>query len=100
MAKTFGDWTPYVFYSNFEGEFRFIAPGGISAGFEDGATGTLDDDYNSIGVGLRYNINPRTALKFEITDFNDDGDAAVFIDEDQDGDTDATAVAISLDLVF
>ena len=100
VAKTFGNWTPYIFYSNFEGELRFIAPGGISAGFEDGATGTLDDDYNSVGVGLRYNINPRTALKFEITDFNDDGDAAVFIDEDQDGDTDATAVAISLDLVF
>lgn len=100
IAKTFGNWTPYIFYSNFEGEFRFIAPGGISAGFEDGQSGSLDDDYNSIGIGFRYTINPSTALKFEITDFNDEGDAAVYIDEDQDGDTDATAVAISLDFVF
>ncbi|MCC2615180.1 hypothetical protein LJ739_02840 [Aestuariibacter halophilus] len=100
LAYTTGKWTPYIFYSEFEGTLRFIAPGGITAGFEDGVTGSLDDAYNSIGIGVRYNINPRTAIKAEITDFNDDGDAAVFIDEDRDGRTDATAFAVSLDIAF
>lgn len=93
-------WTPYIFYSQFEGDFRFIAPGGISAGFEDAETGSLDDDYNSIGIGARYNLTPYSALKFELLQFNDDGDAAVYIDENQDGNTDSTAFFVSLDFMF
>lgn len=100
FAYRLDKWTPYIFYSNFEGEFRFIAPGGVTAGFEDGVTGSLDDDYNTVGIGARYDLTPRTAIKFEFTDFNDEGDAAVFIDEDRDGKTDATAFAISLDIAF
>ncbi|MFC7003510.1 porin [Bowmanella sp. JS7-9] len=95
-----GNWSPYVFYSDFKGVLRFIAPGGVTAGFEDGVTGSLDDKYHSIGIGVRYNLNPRTAIKAEITDFTDEGDAAVFIDKDRDGNSDATAFAVSLDIAF
>ncbi|MFC7001970.1 hypothetical protein ACFQMB_11020 [Pseudobowmanella zhangzhouensis] len=49
---------------------------------------------------MRYNLNPRTAIKAEITDFTDEGDAAVFIDKDRDGNSDATAFAVSLDIAF
>lgn len=100
LAYRIGKWTPYIFYSNFEGVLRFIAPGGVTAGFEDGVTGSLDDDYNSIGIGARYDLSPSTAIKFEITDFNDEGDAAVFIDEDRDGKTDATALTVTFDFIF
>ena len=100
IAYRTGKYTPYVFYSNFEGDFRFIAPGGISNGFEDGMAGSLDDDYNSLGLGVRYNLNPGTAIKVEVLTFNDEGDAAVFIDEDRDGDTDSTALFVSLDFAF
>ena len=100
FAKRFDKWTPYIFYSNFEGDFRFIAPGGISNGFEDGLTGSLDDDYNSVGVGTRYNLSSAAALKVELLSFNDEGDAAVFIDNDRDGDTDSTALFFALDFAF
>lgn len=88
-AYRLGDFTPYIFYSEFEGTLTFI-----------GNPQTLDDNYSSIGLGVRYNLSSRAALKFEITDFSDKGDAAVFIDQDRDGDTDATAFAISLDFSF
>ncbi|MCV2885590.1 hypothetical protein OE749_12895 [Aestuariibacter sp. AA17] len=100
VAYTIGKWVPYIFYSEFEGTLRFIAPGGITAGFEDGVNGSLDDSYSTVAIGVRYNINPRTAIKAEFLDFSDDGDAAVFIDEDRDGDTDAQAFAVSLDIAF
>ena len=100
LAYSYDDWTPYVFYSEFEGTLRFIAPGGISSGFEDGELGSLDDQYNTLGLGVRYNLNPRTAIKAEVTDFNDDGDAAVYIDEDQDGNSDSVAFAIAIDFAF
>lgn len=100
VAYNMGKWTPYIFVSGFEGELRFIAPGGITKGFENGETGSLDDKYGSIGLGVRYNLNPRTAIKAEITDFNDDGDAAVYIDNEQDGNSDAIAFAVSLDIAF
>lgn len=100
FAYRLDKWTPYIFYSDFEGEFKFIAPGGIKAGFENGATGTVDDKYSSVGLGVRYNVTPRFAVKAEYTDFNDKGDAAVFIDKNQDGETDASAFAISLDFAF
>lgn len=89
VAYRIGKWTPYLFYSAFEGTLTFL-----------GDPNTLDDKYNSVGVGLRYNISPRTAFKIEATDFNDEGDAPVFIDRNRDGDTDATALAISLDFSF
>ena len=100
FAKRIDKWTPYIFYSNFEGDFRFIAPGGISNGFESGDTGTIDDDYNTIGIGTRYNLTPTTALKIEFLSFNDEGDAAVFIDQNQDGDTDSSALFVALDFSF
>ena len=93
-------WSPYVFYSEFIGEYRFIAAGGIKNGYEDGVTGTLDDDYSTIGIGARYNLNPRTALKIEFLSFMDDGDAAVFIDQNQDGKTESSAVFFSIDFAF
>ena len=89
LAYRMGKWTPYVFYSAFEGTLTFL-----------GDPNTLDDEYSSVGLGLRYNISPRTALKIEVTDFIDKGDAPVFIDENRDGDTDATAFAVSLDFSF
>ena len=100
LAYRFDKWTPYVFYSNFEGVFRFIAPGGIRNGFEDSETGSLDDDYNSVGVGARYDLTATTALKFELLTFNDEGDAAVYIDKDRDGDTDSTSLFVALDFSF
>jgi len=89
VAYRIGKWTPYVFYSSFEGTLTFL-----------GDPKKLDDEYNSVGLGIRYNISPRTALKIEVTDFSDKGDAPVFIDENRDGDTDATAFAVSLDFAF
>jgi len=89
VAYRIGKWTPYLFYSAFEGTLTFL-----------GDTNKLDDKYDSVGIGLRYNISPRTAFKIEVTDFNDEGDAPVFIDRNRDGDTDATALAISLDFSF
>lgn len=89
VAYRMGKWTPYVFYSAFEGTLTFL-----------GDPNKLDDEYSSVGLGLRYNISPRTALKIEVTDFSDKGDAPVFIDENRDGDTDATAFAVSLDFSF
>lgn len=89
LAYRMGKWTPYVFYSAFEGTLTFLSD-----------PNKLDDEYSSVGLGLRYNISPRTALKIEVTDFSDKGDAPVFIDENRDGDTDATAFAVSLDFSF
>ena len=100
FAYRMDKWTPYIFYSQFEGTLRFIAPGGVSSGFEDGVSGSPDDDYNSIGIGAKYSLTPYSALKFEVLQFNDDGDAAVYIDENQDGKTDSTAFFVSLDFAF
>ncbi len=93
-------WSPYVFYSEFKGEYRFIAPGGISNGFEDAVTGSLDDDYNTIGIGARYNLSYSAALKIELLSFTDNGDAAVFIDQNRDGKTDSTAIFVAIDFAF
>lgn len=88
-AYRIGKWTPYLFYSTFEGELTSI-----------GDPDKLDDQYSSVGLGLGYNISSRLALKAEVTDFSDKGDAPVFIDENRDGDTDATAFAVSVDFSF
>ncbi|GAB3001075.1 hypothetical protein [Psychrosphaera aestuarii] len=100
FAYRLDKWTPYIYYSEFQGTFRFIAPGGISNGYEDGVTGTLDDYYTSVGVGARYDLSPATAIKFELLKFNDKGDAAVFVDQNQDGKTDSSAFFMSLDFTF
>lgn len=94
------EWSLYAYATQFESDLRFIAPGGISAGTESPVSGSVDDEYHSIGVGFRYNINPRTAVKFEVINFEDHGDAAVFVDEDQDGETSAVAVSAALQLTF
>lgn len=101
IAYRVGKFTPYVYYTEFrEVDSRDIAPGGISAGFEDRETGTLDVDYNTLAFGSRYDINPRLALKAEYTIFSDNGDAAVFIDENQDGVTDSKGIFVGLDFKF
>lgn len=101
IAYRVGKFTPYVYYTAFEEpDTRDIAPGGISAGFEDPVTGSLDVKYNTLAIGSRYDINPRLALKVEYTIFNDEGDSAVFIDEDQDGITDSKGLFVGLDFTF
>ena len=101
LAYRVGKYTPYVYYTEFKEPYsKDIAPGGISAGFEDEETGTLDVDYNTLAFGTRYDINPRLALKVEYTIFSDEGDAAVFIDENQDGMTDSKGVFVGLDFKF
>ncbi|WP_337878787.1 hypothetical protein [Rheinheimera sp.] len=89
LAYRMGPWTPYLFYSSFKGTQTSI-----------GNPVNLDDHYSSVGVGTRYNLSSKAAIKLELTDFSDKGDAAVFIDKDQDGDTDATAIAVALDFSF
>lgn len=101
VAYRVGKFTPYVYYTAFEEpNSRDIAPGGISAGFEDPDTGTLDVKYNTLAFGSRYDINPRLALKVEYTIFTDKGDSAVFIDKDQDGITDSKGLFVGLDFTF
>lgn len=82
-------WTPYVYLSGFKGTQRWAVD-----------PLRLDDHYQSTGLGLRYDLAPRVALKTELTLFSDKGDAPVFIDRNRDGDTDATALAVSLDFSF
>lgn len=101
IAYRIGQFTPYVYYTEFyEPDSRDVAPGGISAGFEDPITGTRDIQYDTLAVGARYDINPRLALKLEYTIFDDEGDAAVFIDENQDGITDSQGLFVGLDFKF
>ncbi len=92
--------SPYIYYTTFESELRGIAPGGAKAGFESFVDGSIDNDYNTLAIGARYDVNPRFAVKVEWLNFNDVGDAAVFIDQNQDGDTDSQAFFVSLDFTF
>ncbi|WP_423187665.1 hypothetical protein ACO1PK_05470 [Alishewanella sp. d11] len=89
VVYQYAKFSPYLYYSRFEGVRT-----------ELGNPQRLDDKYFSIGLGLAYNIKPNLVLKFELTEFNDLGDAPVFIDKDRDGKTDARALAFSLDFSF
>lgn len=82
-------WTPYVYMSGFKGTQRWAVD-----------PIRLDDHYQSTGVGVRYDLAARIALKTELTFFSDKGDAPVFIDRNHDGDTDASAIAVSVDFSF
>jgi hypothetical protein len=89
VAYNFERWTPYVYLSGFKG---------IQSG--QGNSSRIDDHYQSLAIGTRYDLTSRIALKVEVTRFSDIGESPVFIDRNNDGDTDASAIVFSLDFSF
>jgi len=87
VAKRFGDYTPHLTYSYDKDEY------------ESGSEGDLQEalglafEQSSITLGLRYDYDAATALKFEVQTNNEKNDST---DLDETG----TLYSVALDLVF
>lgn len=87
VAARFGDFTPHVTYTEEKDEFDSGNEGVIQK------TLPLQSEQSSIIVGLRYDYDSGTALKFEIQNNDENTSAGV------DGDS-ATLYSVAVDVVF
>jgi len=87
VAARFGDYTPHVTYTEEKDEFDSGNEGVIQK------TLPLQSEQSSIIVGLRYDYDSGTALKFEIQNNDENTSAGV------DGDS-ATLYSVAVDVVF
>jgi len=71
-----GKWTPTLSWSNAKetiDKTHMASPIGINQGVPI-------TDYGTLGLSLRYEVQANVAMKFDITQYNDDGDTLTFGD--------------------
>lgn len=61
--------------------------------------GTAIEQHDTTSIGLRYELDTKIALKFDISDFKDTGAFPVY-KANEDGKGDATILSVGLDFVF
>ena len=63
------------------------------------------EEHDTQSVGVRYDLAPRMALKFDVTQMNDDGvnpftQAPNPVNNDPDGDGDVVIISTGIDFIF